>query len=96
MTGRMSLNDRIKAILAFKGMSQRSFANQVGMSESQLSKMLNSRKRPSATDIDNMLRALGIPYDCLMGRVPLFDELLQAVDAGGTSMATVQTYPLLW
>lgn len=96
MMKRMSLSERIKAILAFKGMSQRAFAGQIGMSESQLSKMLNSRKRPSTSDIDNMLKALGIPYECLMGRVPLFDELLQAVDADGTSMATVQTYPLLW
>lgn len=85
----MTFNDRLKYILAFKKISQRKFASEVNMSESQLSKLLNSKKKPTTKELDNIIRALNIPYDCVVGKVPLFDELL-------LSRVEVITTPVLW
>jgi len=85
----MTFNDRLKYILAFKKISQKKFASEVNMSESQLSKLLNSKKKPTTKELDNIIKVLNIPYDCAVGKVPLFDELL-------LSKAKAMTTTVLW
>ena len=72
----MTFNERLKLILIFKKISQKKFASQIHMSESQLSKLLNSKKKPSTKELDTIIRVLNIPYECIVGKVPLFDDLL--------------------
>ena len=72
----MKFGERVKAILMFKKIHQRNFAQSIGISESQLSKLLNSKKKPSTKELMKIIDVLNVPYDCLIGNVPLFDELL--------------------
>lgn len=73
----MTFGDRVKKILVFKKITQRSFAKCIGVSKSELNNMLNNRKRPNAKEIEKAIEVLNVPYDCLMGKVPLFDEMLE-------------------
>lgn len=75
----MTFNERVKTILALENVSQREFAKLINISESQLSKLLNGKKRPTYRELSTIIEVLDIPYDCLMGKVPLFDKLIKCV-----------------
>ena len=72
----MTFGNRLKLILEFKRISQRTFAKEVHMSESQLSKLLNDKKKPTTRELESIIDVLQIPYACMIGKVDLFDELL--------------------
>ena len=74
----MTIGKRIKYILAFSKISQRTFATNLKMGESQVSRLLNDKRKPTTREIDNILKVLNVPYECLMGKVPLFDKLLES------------------
>ena len=78
----MTFGKRIRLILEFKNLehkeyTQRVFARDVGISESQLSKLLHNKKKPTIKELRSMIDVLHIPYECLIGDVPLFDDLLK-------------------
>ena len=73
----MTFGKRLKLILEFKEISQRSFAKTINISESQLSKLLNNKKRPTTRELKSIIQVLNIPYDCIIGNVDLFDMLLE-------------------
>lgn len=72
----MTFGKRIRLILETKGTSQRDFARMIHISESQLSKMLNNKRKPTVKEISMIVERLNIPYECIMGEVPFFDHLL--------------------
>lgn len=72
----MTFGERIKLILLFKKIHQRDFAKEINISESQLSKLLNSKKKPNTKELMKIIEVLNIPYDCMIGKVELFDEML--------------------
>ena len=72
----MTFGKRLKLILDFKNISQRDFAKTINMSESQLSKLLNNKKKPSTRELNDIIKVLKIPYECIIGNVDIFDELL--------------------
>lgn len=78
----MTFGKRLRLILDFKSLehkeyTQRIFARDIGISESQLSKLLHNKKKPTVKELRNMVDVLHIPYECLIGDVPLFDDLLE-------------------
>ena len=73
----MTFGRRLKLILEFKDISQRSFAKSINTSESQLSKLLNNKKRPTTRELKSIIQVLNIPYDCIIGNVEIFDMLLE-------------------
>ena len=74
----MTFGRRLKLILEFKRISQRAFAKATNLNESQLSKLLNNKKKPTMKELDAIIKELNIPYDCMIGNVVIFDELLKA------------------
>lgn len=72
----MTFGRRLKLILEFADISQRTFAHTINTSESQLSKLLNDKKKPTTKELEAIIKALGIPYDCIVGNVEIFDGLL--------------------
>ena len=72
----MTFGKRLKLILDFKEISQRTFAKMINTSESQLSKLLNNKKKPTTKELNSIIQALKIPYDCMIGNVEIFDDLL--------------------
>ena len=74
----MTFGKRIRLILEIKGVSQRDFAKMIHVSESQLSKMLNNKRKPTVNEISMIVERLHIPYECIMGEVPFFDHLLES------------------
>lgn len=75
----MTINERLKIILAFKKMSQREFAKKTNINESQLSKLLRGKRKPLYHEIISMVDVLNIPLECLIGKSPLFDEMLETL-----------------
>lgn len=75
----MTLKDRVRIILAFKKMTQKEFARKVGMSKSQMSKLLLGKRKPMFRDVESIVRELGIPYECLVGGSQLFDDMLNTL-----------------
>ena len=73
----MTFGNRLKYILNFKKISQRDFAHSVSISESQLSKLLNNKKKPTVKEINKINKALSISYDCIIGNIELFDDMLE-------------------
>ena len=72
----MTFGKRLKLILEFKDISQREFAHSINTSESQVSKLLNNKKKPTTKELDAIITSLKIPYECIIGNVDIFDELL--------------------
>lgn len=72
----MTFGQRLKLILDFKKISQRDFAKTINTSESQLSKLLNDKKKPTTKELVTIIQTLNVPYDCMIGNVELFDNLL--------------------
>ena len=72
----MTFAKRLKLILEFEDITQREFAKSINSSESQVSKLLNNKKKPTTKELNAIIQALNIPYDCMMGNVKIFDELL--------------------
>lgn len=79
MNSGLSFGERLKTIIVLMGMTQRTFASLAHLNESQLSKLLRSKRIPTFRELSNILNVLNIPYDCLVGNVPFFDELLMTV-----------------
>ena len=73
----MTFAKRLKLILDVKNISQKEFANNISISESQLSRVLNNKRKPTLKEISKMVSTLKVPYECIMGEVPLFDYLLE-------------------
>ena len=72
----MTFGKRLKLILDFKNISQREFAKTINMSESQLSKLLNDKRKPTVKEVSSIVDRLNIPYECIVGEVEFFDHLL--------------------
>lgn len=72
----MTFAKRVRLILEIKGISQRDFSKMINVRESQLSKMLNNKRKPTMKEISMIVERLEIPYECIMGDVPFFDHLL--------------------
>lgn len=73
----MKFGDRVKFILLFRRISQRNFSKQINISESQLSKLLNNKKNPSTRELEKIIEILNVPYECLVGKIEIFDDLLK-------------------
>jgi len=72
----MTFGDRVKAILIFKKITQREFAETIGVCRDEMNKLLNNRKKPNTKELMKIIEVLNVPYDCLIGKVELFDEML--------------------
>ena len=72
----MTFGKRIRLILEIKGISQRDFSRMIHTSESQLSKLLNDKRKPSIREVSSIVDRLNIPYECIVGEVEFFDHLL--------------------
>ena len=72
----MTFGKRLKAILETKEVSQREFSHMIHISESQLSKLLNDKKKPTVKEVSMIVDKLQIPYECIIGKVEFFDYLL--------------------
>ena len=72
----MTFGERIKLILMFKKISQKDFSKQIGIYQSQLSLLLNNKRMPTSRELIKIVSVLNVPYECLIGNVSLFDDLL--------------------
>lgn len=72
----MTYGERLKILLKFKGITQHQFSEISNINESQLSKLINDKRRPSAREIESTIKTLNISYDMLLGKVEIFDLLL--------------------
>lgn len=73
----LKFGDRLKMLLKYAHISQKDFSRKTLIRESRLSNIINNKCRPMVCEVNSMLFALNIPYDCLMGNVPIFDGLLE-------------------
>ena len=73
----MTFCDRVKAILTFKKIHQVDFARMTGIHQSRLSMLLSGKRKPTSKELMKIVEVINVPYECLIGKVPLFDELLQ-------------------
>ena len=80
MMPELTFGERVKIILAFKKMSQRELAKRANLNESQLSKLLKGKRKPLYHELTSIVDVLDIPYDCLVGKSPLFDEMLETIE----------------
>lgn len=71
---------RVRAILSYEGISQRDFARRADINESQLSKLLNGKRKPLFHEVVSIVNTLGIPYELLVGKSPLFDRMLYTLE----------------
>ena len=76
----MTIIERLKIILAYRKTSQKEFARQIGFSENQISRLLNGKRNLSYRDLLKIVDVLNIPYECLVGKSPLFDEMLETLE----------------
>lgn len=58
--------DNLPSILEEYGLSQRDLADEIGISESTISKYINKKQMPSIKVIVNIVYALGIEFDELI------------------------------
>jgi len=72
----MTFCERVKLILKFKKISQVDFAKSADLHQSRVSLLLSGKRRPTSKEMIKIIKVLNVPYDCLIGNVPLFDELL--------------------
>lgn len=75
----MTFMERVRVILAYKRITQKEFASKVGMSRSQMNKLLLGKRKPLFRDVESIVRELGLPYECLIGESPLFDDMLKTI-----------------
>ena len=61
------LGDRISKYLAERKMTQRQFAQKIGMTEVSVSRYVNNDRLPNANVVVRMAKALGISTDELLG-----------------------------
>lgn len=80
MMPELTFGERVKIILSFMKMSQRDFSRKTNINESQLSKLLNGKRKPLYHELTSIVNVLGIPYDCLVGKSPLFDNMLETIE----------------
>ena len=73
----MTYGERLKTLLKFKSMTQHQFSELANINESQLSKLINNKRKPSAKEIDSTLKVLNISYDMLLGKIDVFESLLK-------------------
>ena len=73
---RLTFGKRIRLILELKNIPQKEFAWMIHTSESQVSKLLNDKKKPTVKELSMIVERLGIPYECIVGEVEFFDYLL--------------------
>ena len=73
----LQFGDRLKLLLKYKHISQKEFADATLIRESRLSNLINNKNKPTVVEINKILNELRIPYDCLIGNVPIFDGLLE-------------------
>lgn len=72
----MTFCDRVKAILTFKKIHQVDFARMTNIHQSRLSMLLSGKRKPTSKELMKIVEVINVPYECLIGKVPLFDELL--------------------
>lgn len=72
----MTFCERVKAILKFKKIHQIDFAKMTNIHQSRVSMLLSGKRKPTSKELIKIIDVLNIPYDCLIGKVSLFDELL--------------------
>lgn len=72
----MTFCERVKAILIFKKIHQIDFAKRTNIHQSRVSMLLSGKRRPTSKELIKIIEVLNVPYDCLIGKIPLFDELL--------------------
>ena len=73
----MKFGTRLRLLLKYTRLSQKEFAIRNDFSESRLSNIINNKCKPTIVEINKILNAFNIPYDCLMGNVVIFDGLLE-------------------
>lgn len=73
----ITFGKRIRLIIETKGLSQRDFSKMIHVSESQLSKLLNDKRKPTIKEVSSIVDRLNIPYECIVGEVEFFDHLLE-------------------
>jgi len=76
----LTFGERVKILLSYMKMSQREFAKETNLNESQLSRLLKGKRKPLYYEIVSITKVLGIPYDCLVGNSSLFDKLLLTIE----------------
>ena len=62
-----TIGDRLKYQLKLRKMSQREFANKIGIGEVTLGRYINNQRIPNADVIISICRTLGISSDWLLG-----------------------------
>ena len=76
----MSFENRLKALLKFKGLQQKELAKKVGASEALVSRWCKGVLTPKLRHVKKIADIFNIPVDLLVGNCQLFDELLDKVD----------------
>lgn len=79
MEKKMGFGERVAIILSFMGESQRAFSKRTGIGESQLSKLLNGKRKPLYHEVVSISESLGIPFEMLDGKSRLFDSMLETL-----------------
>lgn len=62
-----AFNTRLKKILDDRGISQKDFADRIGVTEVSISRYMTGKRVPRATVIVNMANQLGVTTDYLLG-----------------------------
>lgn len=75
-----TFGERVKVILKFLRVTQSAFAKKTGMDLSQLNKLLNGKRNPTSKELVKIVDALGIPYECLIGKSSIFDSMLETIE----------------
>lgn len=73
---KLTLNERIKFILKLRRIPQRVLAKEMQMSDSQVSNLLNGKKKFSALELIKVIEFLNIPYEDAIGKSTIFDSML--------------------
>ena len=76
----MTIEKRLKLILKFKGMTQKSLAMTLGYKPNVVSKMLNGRREIKVIDLFVIAQVFHCSNDDLIGKNKLLDELLMHYD----------------
>lgn len=63
----MDLAEKLKEMLAEKGMMQRELAMKIGMTEASISRYIKGDRTPTAKVVKRMAEALGCSVSCLLG-----------------------------
>ena len=76
----MELGTRIKLVLKFKGVSQKSLAEGIGVNQCAITRWVNNLLTPKIDNLEKIANFLGITLFEILGYSKTFDELLEAYD----------------